>query len=126
MTITVGLLTDNYESLYGLKVELRQLAGKNVLEVLEVNVEVYAYSQFRASSGPWALGLDRLLTNFGAFPALRRVAVGFAPGRDMSRFRFPKPVRACNHYPWQLTEAQFPRLLASPAINFMLGKFVLY
>lgn len=94
-----------------LNFELGQLAGKNVLEVLEVKSETLT-TGWDLNTMHWPAEFDQLVTDVGAFPALRQVT-----------FNLKRPVLAYEtdpYFPSEISEAWFPRLLESRAIEFKL------
>ncbi|KJA17256.1 hypothetical protein HYPSUDRAFT_206310 [Hypholoma sublateritium FD-334 SS-4] len=110
---------DNPLRLPGLNLELRQLSGKNKLEVLEVQVKkgptVAALNCSKAIAKLWARDFDQLVTAIGAFPALRQVIV------DESMPEISSTSIHRKHIP--LRETWFPQLQESKAIQFELHPF---
>lgn len=71
------MFKEHLNPLCGLPLELRQLSGNNVLEKLKITVTVGADEPCRTDSDDWS-DLDAVLTDQGAFPKLREVAVVLA------------------------------------------------
>ena len=80
LTVDVGIdQIENYSPLPLLNLELRQLSGKNILEVLEVKADKGMTSQWIPGVRGWAADFTRLVKDHGAFPMLRRVTVDTKP-----------------------------------------------
>ncbi|KJA13789.1 hypothetical protein HYPSUDRAFT_485845 [Hypholoma sublateritium FD-334 SS-4] len=100
--------------LHDLNHELGQLSKMNALEVLDVYMKILVgeYSEPSECYAEWAAAFDEIVSDIGAFPALREVGV-YREFFDYNDYR---------HYvadlPDKLTEAHFPRLLESKAIHF--------
>ncbi|KJA13792.1 hypothetical protein HYPSUDRAFT_49604 [Hypholoma sublateritium FD-334 SS-4] len=95
--------------------DLRQLSEKNILEVLklQMTIKVYQDSEPIKYFTEWAADFDEILTDFGAFPALREVIVDLTWfTRDTAELCYDS--RSAD----ELTKAQFPRLLESRVIDF--------
>ena len=109
LNIAVG--GDSYEPLYGLSRELRIIAGKNILETLELFVLVEDDASFQImSEEPSAF--DSVLTESGAFPMLHRVSVAiwwFSESRNLD---------GMNVVMQSLKKDKFSRLLESKAVEF--------
>lgn len=112
----------NYEEeddgaiLGGLNLELRQLSGRNVCEVLEVKAKAALDTPRCSDWTAWATDFDRILTDIGAFPSLRQVFVKLSWLIHLPDEPFPN----FDDYPSFLTEAHFPRLLESTLIQFVI------
>jgi hypothetical protein len=91
--------------------ELRFIAGNNILEVLQVDmdVELQDDASYRAESKDWS-AFDSVLAGSGAFPRLYNVSLEISwrsvSGRDVDL------------QVYTITEDTFPRLVASNAVVF--------
>ncbi len=104
-------------SLYEINVELRQLIGRNVLEVLEVKGVVKEDTLFSAGPKDWAADFDQLLTDVGSFSALRRVTVDLQSYCDQA---FQETGSDIDGRVWFLTEAWFPKLTENTVVDLVL------
>lgn len=101
----------------GLNDVLGQLPENNVLEVLDVHIRINLDSivgrEVESRWVAWADDSDRILSDIGAFPVLRKVTIG------MSWFIRDMELGYMGTGPMdRLVEARFPRLLESTAIDF--------
>ena len=94
---------------------LRQFSGNNVLEKLKVTVTVEADEPCRTDSDDWP-SLDAVLTDQGAFPMLRKVAV------SLSWTSFDRNRGEIIELLGNLTQDDFPCLLESPTIRFQFNE----
>lgn len=103
-----------------LNLELRQLSGNNVIEVLEVTATGALEILWSPDAKDWAANFDQLVSDSGAFPALRQVVIGLWCDLPIEHLRKPNIVdeQRYKDYPWRMTEAWFPRLLESTAVRF--------
>jgi hypothetical protein len=103
----------NYDPLCDLGLELRFIAGNNILEELELNVVVYPVA-LRAEFEDWST-LDSVLTESVAFPMLHRVSISL----EIWRSSCSDDVVDVEDGVWQsLQEDKFPRLAESKAVEF--------
>ena len=109
------MLEEHLNPLCGLPLELLQLSGNNVLERLKVIVTVGADEPCRTDSDDWS-NLDAVLTDQGAFPKLREVAV------DLVWTSCDRNEEEVNELLDNLTRDHFPRLLESSAIRFQFDE----
>ena len=116
MTLSFGYGDRN---LYEINVELRQLAGRNVLEVLEVKGMVKEDTLFSVGPKDWAADFDQMLTDVGSFSALRRVTVDLQSKCDQAFQETGSDIDIDNRV-WSLTEAWFPKLTESTVIDLVL------
>ena len=102
----------NIRPLRGLDHALQDIAGNNVLEELQVIMFVESSDGCFVDSDDFP-NLDTILTEAGAFPKLRRVAVGVEWDPITKTYSSPDfgP-------PDQLERDQFPQLCGSPTIKF--------
>ena len=112
-SIQLKFIVFEYHSnpLCGLPLELRQIAGINVLEELYIFVLVWADEPCRTDSDDWS-DLDVVLTYPGAFPMLRQVAV------NLFWYSYERDEEEVEHLLNKLTEDRFPRLLERSAVQF--------
>lgn len=111
---------NHYGILYRLNNDLEQLSQKNVFEVLKVQmkIKVRQYSDLSAYCTKWAADFDEVLTDIGAFPALREVTIDLIWSiRDMQ-------LGYIGNVPEELTRAHFPRLSESTAIGFWFSSYI--
>jgi hypothetical protein len=114
LKLGITVCGDSYEPLCGLSRELRFIAGKNILEMLELFVMVEDNASFQIiSEEPSAF--DSVLTESGAFPMLHRVSVGiwwYSESLDLD---------GMNLVMENLKMDTFPRLTESKVVEFNLS-----
>ena len=111
---------DSYEPLCGVSRELRFIAGKNVLEMLELFVMVEDNASYKViSEEPSAF--DSVLTESGAFPKLHRVSVEILWSLGCTWC-----LGDLNLLMGSLKENKFPRLVESKAVGFNFSSNVEY
>ena len=109
LSIVVG--GDSYEPLCGLSRELRFIAGKNILERLELFMMVEDDASFQImSEEPSAF--DSVLTESHAFPMLHRVEVAIWWYSESMDLNGMSPVME------NLKKNKFSRLVESKAVEF--------
>ena len=109
LSIVVG--RDSYEPLCGLSRELRFIAGKNILEGLELFIMVEDDASFQImSEEPSAF--DSVLTESHAFPMLHRVEVAIWWYSESMGLDGMSPVME------NLKKNKFSRLVESKAVEF--------
>ena len=109
LSIVVG--GDSYEPLCGLSRELRFIAGKNILERLELFMMVEDDASFQImSEEPSAF--DSVLTESHAFPMLHRVEVAIWWYSESMDLNGMSPVMV------NLKKNKFSRLVESKAVEF--------
>ena len=116
MTLSLGYGDRN---LYEITVELRQLTGRNVLEVLEVKGVVKEDTLSSVGPKDWAADFDQMLTDVGSFSAFRRVTVDLQSKCDQAFQETGSDIDIDNRV-WSLTEAWFPKLTESTVIDLVL------
>ncbi|KJA21706.1 hypothetical protein HYPSUDRAFT_41854 [Hypholoma sublateritium FD-334 SS-4] len=102
--------------LWGFNLALKEIAGRNnVLEVLHVEIIVYPEHQCHTDSDDFT-DLDRVLTERGGFPMLRRVSfhITWYYKEGESDSEYEKLLGSLN----KLTRTRFPRLARSSEIQF--------
>ena len=107
---------DSYDPLCSLSCELRFIAGRNILEMLELSVLVEDDASFQVmADNPSAF--DSVLTESGAFPMLHRVSVEI--------WWYPKCMDLDSRTVAMggLREDKFPRLVESKAVEFNFSIF---
>lgn len=113
LTLSLDVDDEHYDPLCGLTLELQHFSGNNVLEELVVSVYVGLDRRCHTDSDDWS-DLDVVLTHQGAFPMLHRVTVKLF---WCSNYRQEWEVEdKCLR---RVTQDQFPRLLKSPAVEFV-------
>ena len=108
LQIGVTVVGDYYDPLCGLNLELRAIAGNNILEKLELDVGVNIDVSCRTDSKDWHT-FDSVLTDPGAFPVLRRVSV---------KFRWYTTDMLNQDRLESVKENNFPRLVESKTVEF--------
>jgi hypothetical protein len=114
LALSITVVGDYYDPLCGLNRELRFIAGKNILEELELDMVVQADSPCRTESEDWS-AFDSVLTGSGAFPMLRRVSVEiwwYSHGMDVDDMDAEDGILE------SLKEGKFLRLVESKAVEF--------
>ena len=114
LRIAITVDGDSYEPLCGLSRELRLIAGKNMLETLELFATVEDASFQFISEEPSAF--DSVLTESGAFPMLHQVSVGIW---WYSESMEPEDRIVIME---SLKKDKFPRLMESKAVEFIFIK----
>jgi len=108
LQVGVTVVGDYHDPLCGLNLELRVFAGNNILEELDLDVVVKTDVPCRTDSKDWRT-FDSVLTESGAFPALRRVFV---------RFYWYTTDMLNQDRVESLKEDKFPRLVESKTVEF--------
>ncbi|KJA21699.1 hypothetical protein HYPSUDRAFT_87915 [Hypholoma sublateritium FD-334 SS-4] len=108
----------NKTALWGLDCALQDLAGKNILEEIELCIKVCVEEGMHCTGSGDFPNLDRVLTEPGAFPKLRRVAIEF-------HWNFYKHENEAEEdedpecfIPDKVTREQFVRLSSNVALDF--------
>lgn len=116
MTLDLGYIHHtNNNLLLHLNFELRQLSGKNIIEALEVKATGGLDPLWTRDANDWAADFDQLVTDVGAFPALRQVTISLPCNITVKKSQ--------DDHPWKMAETWFPRLLESTATQFELCTF---
>ena len=117
LTLDLGEFDVEHGNLEGWRRELLELSTKNVLEVLDMKLTIRA-ELYRSEPSKfcttWADGMDKTLTDRGAFPALRQVNI------DLTWYICNTIFAYISNLSGELTEAHFPRLSESAEIRFSL------
>ena len=103
----------NNPVLWGLDCALQDLAGKNVLEELELCIKVNIEDDIDCTDSGDLENLDRVLTEQGAFPKLRRVSIEFKWHYYMEDEADDPEYIVTN-----VTREDFPRLCSNQAFDF--------
>ncbi len=106
---------------WGLDRALQEIAGKNVLEELELCIKLFATHEAPGCVNSGNLDLDRVLTEHGAFPKLRRVYLKFQWQLNVDPYELQ-----INHFdldsgylmPDKVMRELFPRLCGDLAFGF--------
>ena len=107
---------DDFDPLCDLSRELRFIAGKNILEMLELELfvrleieDIEDNASFQTVSEEWS-AFDSILTESGAFPMLHQVSVAiWWETMDLDEM---------NLFMETLKKDKFPRLVKSKAVEF--------
>ena len=110
-SLGLNIINSTVTSLRGLSRELGFIAGKNILEKLQLDVWFKDASSYLTHFELWST-FDSVLTDSCAFPVLRQVSVTFCwYSRDWSEHEKDAFLES-------LKENRFPRLVESEAVKF--------